>query len=450
MVGKSFVRNRCPVHASALAYTTLLALIPILAVAISVSSGILKKEGGQRVTKFIDRMVMDMMPPMTNAPAAGDAQDAGDVPPPTSADGKETTGGKTELARKINGFIKNIEGGALGVTGGALLVFVIISMLARIEGTFNDIWGVTRGRSWPQRFVQYSAVIFLGPLLLTLALGLISGPHLESTKHLIESMPFVGGVLFRFLPVLVLCLGFTFFYMMMPNTSVHFGAALVGGVVGGALWHLNNVASVVFVSRWGSYSKMYGGLAAIPVFMVGLYFSWLIVLFGAQVAYAFQNRAAYVQEKQSENINQRGREFIALRLMDGIGQRFQRGELPASVAELADGLAVPSRLVHQILQTLMASRLVIEVAGKELAYAPARPLDTITCHDILLALRAGQGQELTTRDDPARAEVYGEFSRILEAECKAASSVTVLAMVNRTDKLMSAYRLKAVTDAKSE
>jgi membrane protein len=220
--------------------------------------------------------------------------------------------------------------------------------------------------------------------------------------------------------------------------------------MGGLLWHLNNVISVVYVSRWVTNSKIYGSLAAIPVLMVGLYFSWLIVLFGAQVAYAFQNRAAYRQEKLSENINQRGREFIALRLMDCIGQRFQCGRPPATVAELAEGLIVPSRLVQQILQTLMAARLVIEVAGNEIAYAPARPLDTMTCHDILLALRAGQGQELTTREDPARAEVFGEFTRILEAERKAASSVTVLAMVNRTEKLMSGQRLKAVADGKTD
>jgi membrane protein len=450
MVGKSFVRNRCPVHASALAYTTLLALIPMLAVAISVSSGILKKEGGQRITKFIDHLVMDMTPPMTNTPTADNSENGLVIAPAISPDTNSVPGGRTELARNINSFINNIQGGALGMTGGALLVFMIISMLARIEGTFNDIWGVARGRSWPARIVQYSAVIFLGPLLLALALGLISGPHLNSTKHLIESMPFVGGMLFRILPALVLCLGFSFFYMLMPNTKVHPGAALVGGAVGGLLWHINNVLSVVYVSRWVTNSQIYGKLAVIPVFMVGLYFSWLIVLFGAQVSYAFQNRAAYRQEKLAENINQRGREFIALRLMDAIGQRFQRGETPATVVELADGLVVPSRLVQQILQTLMAARLVIEVAGNELAYAPARPLDAITCHDILLALRAGQGQELATREDAVRAEVYGEFTRILEAERKAASSVTVLAMVNRTEKLMSGHRLKAVADGKTD
>jgi membrane protein len=165
--------------------------------------------------------------------------------------------------------------------------------------------------------------------------------------------------------------------------------------------------------------------------MIGLYFAWLILLFGAQVAYAFQNRATYLEERQSENINQRGREFIALRLMTCIGQRFLRGQVPPSVGEIGEELCVPTRLIRQIMQTLANARLVVEVAGAEPAYCPARPLETITCHDVLLAMRASQGQELATRDEPTRAEVYGEFNRIQEAERQAASSVTMLALAHR-------------------
>jgi hypothetical protein len=92
---------------------------------------------------------------------------------------------------------------------------------------------------------------------------------------------------------------------------------------------------------------------------------------------------------------------------------------------------VPSRLAQQVLTTLLAARLVVEVHRPETAYAPARPLDTITAHHLLMALRATQGQELVTRDEPVRAEIYGEYARIQEAEKAAASSVTLLALVHR-------------------
>ncbi len=283
------------------------------------------------------------------------------------------------------------------------------------------------------RIVLYWGVISLAPMLLAVALGLASGPHLEGTRKLLTTLPFVSNLVFQFLPVVILCLTFAAFYALMPNTKVHWRAALAGGLAGGILFHLNNMVSVLYVSRVVSNSKIYGSLGLVPVFMIGLYFAWLILLFGAQVAYAYQNRASYFEEKQIENINQRGREFIALRLMTFISERFLRGEPPPSAVETAEALAVPTRLVQQIMQTLSAARLVTEAAGTDPAYLPARPLEHINCHDILLALRASQGQELATRDEPSRKEVYGEFHRIEEAERQAAASVTMLALVNRAE-----------------
>jgi membrane protein len=354
---------------------------------------------------------------------------------PAFARNAEAVMARHAIARYIHQFIQNTRSGALGVTGSALLIFVAITMLARIEDTFNDIWGVARGRSWFVRVMLYWSVISLVPMLLAVAYGLATGSHLRTTEKLLTTMPFVGyyvmPVVFQVAPIVVLCLTFALLYMLIPNTKVHWGAALVGGLVGGILFHVNNVVSVLYVSRVVSNSKIYGSLGLVPVFMIGLYFSWLILLFGAQVAYAYQNRATYFEEKQVELINQRGREFVALRLMTCVGQRFVRGEPPPGLVEIAASLAVPTRLVQQIMQTLCAARLVAEAAGAEPAYLPARPLEDITCHDVLLALRATQGQELATRDEPARAEVYGEFHRIEEAERQAASTVTMLALANR-------------------
>jgi membrane protein len=195
---------------------------------------------------------------------------------------------------------------------------------------------------------------------------------------------------------------------------------------------LNNLFGSLYVSRVVTNSKIYGSLGLVPVFMIGLYFSWAILLFGAQVAYAFQNRQAYLQDKLVENVNQRGREFIALRLMTCIGQRFQRCLPPVTVQEISAELGIPTRLAQQVLHTLLAARLITETAGTDPAYAPARPLDSMNAHHILQAMRAGSGQELPLRDEPARAEVYGEFARIEEAERQAAASVTMLDLVNRT------------------
>ncbi len=474
LVWRSFVRNRCPVRASALAYATLLALIPMLAVVVGVTSSFLKKEGERSIDQFIEKLVASVTPPATlstnlvaesgstNLAISSSSQIRTNTLSATAGTSGETTNlddfstlaqdqravaARRAAARKINEYIQNTRSGTLGITGTILLIFVAISMLSRIETTFNDIWGVSRGRSWFMRIVLYWCVISLAPLLLVLALGLATGPHLESTKQWITTLPVVGNLIvhfgFQLLPVLVLCLTFAAFYMLMPNARVQWGAALVGGLAGGVLFHLNNLASVLYVSRVVSNSKIYGSLALVPVFMVGLYFAWLILLFGAQVAYAFQNRASYVEERQLELINQRGREFIALRLMTLIGQRFIQGEPPPTVPEMADQLCVPTRLIRQILQILGTARLVVETA--DTGVLPARPIESITCHDVLEALRASQGQELATRDEPARLEVYGEFQRIQDAERQAASCVTMLALVNRAQKQV-AERATAAAD----
>jgi len=472
MVWTSFLRNRCPVRASALAYATLLALIPMLAVAMSITSSFLKKEGEAGIEKFIVKLVATVTPPAAmNTNLVGSATNStdsgigpgdntgstnlvtGSAPSSGNPDGTQAlsqgnrdpnsearrlAATQKAVAGNINRFIQNTQSGALGVTGSVLLIFAAISMLSRIEATFNDIWGVNRGRSWFMRIVLYWGVLSLAPMLLVLALGLATGPHLESTRNFVSTLPVIGSVCFHFglqlLPVVVLCLTFAAFYMLMPNTKVDWRAALVGGLASGLLFHLNNEFSVLYVSRVVSNSKIYGSLGLVPVFMIGLYFSWLILLFGAQVAYAFQNRATYLEEKQVENINQRGREFVALRLMTLISRRYLLGEPPLGIADMAEELGVPTRLIQQIMQTLSAARLAVEAAGLETSYLPARPMEQITCHDILLAMRSTPGQELATRDEPTRTEVYGEYQRIQEAERQAASSVTMLALVDRAQR----------------
>ncbi len=320
--------------------------------------------------------------PITNT-IAGATETPGDETPVISVNAQK------EAAKSIHEFVQNTQSGALGVVGMLLLVFVAIRMLANIEATFNDIWGVTRGRNWLSRIVLYWATITLGPLLLVAAVGLAGSSHLQAAKNFISQMPFIGGLIFEFLPLVVLWLLFALVYQLVPNTKVHFGAAFIGGIVGGSLWHLNNVFGFLYVSRVVTNSKIYGSLGLVPVFMVGLYFSWLILLFGAQVAYAFQNRKSYLQDKLVENVNQRGREFIALRLMTLIGRRFQLGEPAATLQQISAELGIPTRLVQQVLQPLLAARLVTEIAGAEPAYLPARPLDAINAHHVLRAVRAG-------------------------------------------------------------
>ena len=456
LVWRSFVRNRCPIRASALSFTTLLALVPMMAVAMSLSSAFLKTQGEEKLKMFITQFIDYMVPNELRVNAKPESPDAAtnvsnsaeskpvdaelsstnvlavqepdSERPPRKSDIADA---KKEAVEYIYKFIQKTSSSGLGVFGVIFLIWTTVATLTRVEETFNDIWGVTRGRDWWPRISNYFTTTVLAPILALSALGLAGGPHFQKTRYLLNAMPWLAFLISQLLPVLVISVTFALLYKTVTNTKVHLRAALVGGVLAATIWHIFNLISLHLASRAVSASKIYGSLALIPLLMLGLYAVWVIILFGAQVAYAFQNRDSYLQERLAENVNQRGREFVALRLMTCIGQHFHHGLPPATVREMARELGIPSKLVQQVLCTLLAARLVVEVSGAEAGYTPARPLETINCHHILLAMRATQGQELVTREEPVREEVYGEFARIQAAEKEAASTVTMLALVNR-------------------
>lgn len=562
LVGKSFIRNRCPVRASALAYTTLLALIPLLAVGASIMTGFLQKEGKKPIEEMVKGFVRNVAPMMDlevkSEEAATTNQSAAAITSTTSTNQSartaQTEDGKPEsrldeVVNKITSFIEKIQAGTIGATGVIALIFVAIGLMRTIEATLNDIWGVTRCRGWIESITQYFAAIAGGPLILALVLGLTTGPQFEATKRVLgmaafterrvadfpslvtrlrdhtnplsvyldtqfddsfkkalaepkpkegdrkklreelvqnlnkiaadeniynkerfagvtlrpqtkeligqpvrgqelarlnrllieDAFPteltpkreaYIGEFLVALLPFVVLSLAFAVLYQLIPNTRVQPVAALVGGIVGGSLWQLNNKLSFLYVSKALSYSQVYGSLSIIPLFLVGMYLSWLILLFGAQVAYAYQNRQSYLQEKQAEGVNQRGREFVALRLMTNIAQHFQRGAKAPSVNQLASALGVPSRLVGNILRPLIEAKVVVEAFDSETGYLPARPLAQITAHDILVALRVGQGLEMATHDDGSRSFVRDKFEKICEAEREVAAEMTLETLAN--------------------
>jgi len=459
---KSFTRNRCPVRASALAYASLLALIPMLAVIMSITTSFLKQSGVEQIDHFIVKLVASVTPRAMLSPDDGKQAGPdhhtqpqnGPIEPDSAsqtnlsrAQNPEARGGENalpafakeqdaikarkEIARRIHQFIENTQTGALGITGAVALIFAAISMLGQIESTFNDIWGVARGRSWFARVMLYWALISLAPILITVTLGLTTGTYLTATRNLLMRTPFFGHLLFQLLPVVLLCLTLGLLYRVIPNTKVHWNAALTGGAVAGVLWHLNSLANVLYVSRVVSNFRIYGSLGLVPVFMIGLYFAWLILLLGAQIAYAVQNRTTYVEEKRGEMINERGRELAALRVIARVARRFHTGQAPPTALQLAKEVAVPTRIVEQILCSLRGAHLIAETNVPEPAYLPARPLEAVTCNDILLAIR-GEGAQAAAHGKPqAPTGVSAEFHRIAEAERKAACSVTLQDLAER-------------------
>jgi membrane protein len=473
LVSKSFQRNRGPVRAAALAYTTVLSLIPVLALVVSISTGFLQNDQGNTVNNLLDKFITYVAPQLNLI----------------QSDAESGAMNREAVVQKIQSYIEAVNSGALGLTAGLALAFIAVMVLSNVEGTFNDIWGVTRGRTWSARVIQYWAGITLGPIFIVTAVAFTSfgaskdksAPGTVAATNALPMMTNVvssnvvvsdvvdtnarttiatvtnvavstntvavrprpaklgffqkirifleDSVLGPLLSFVVLSVFLMLLYRLMPATKVKWSAAAVGGLVGGGLLQLNNLLNILWLSRVVTYSKIYGSLGAVPIFLLGLYFSWLIVLLGAQVAYAFQNRQAYLQEKQAETINQRGREFVALRLMSFVAQKFFLGQKPPTRLEMATSLGIPSQLAAQVLNALVGSKLLVEVSGDETGYAPGRPIERITMEDILSAMRVGRGSELATAEDHSRSVLREHYDRVVLAEMHAAGEVTLQSLV---------------------
>ena len=264
LVWRSFVRNRCPVRAAALSYTTLLALIPMLAVAMSLSTFLLKSKGEEQIGAFIEQFIAYVVPDapkLTNAPPSdfdvfigpadlpsdGEASPTNAISAVQAADTNTTpvvaTSSLAKDARvvaatgrgaaQIKQFLQRANSGTLGTLGGLFLFWTAIMMLIRIEETFNDIWGVTQGRDWWPRITNYFFTIVFGPVLLIAAIGLTSGSAFpEDPESPGPDAVASNRLISQLLPVVMISMTFAVLYKLMPNTKVRFSAAFDGRAAG--------------------------------------------------------------------------------------------------------------------------------------------------------------------------------------------------------------------------
>ena len=483
MVGGNFLRNRCPVRASALAYTTLLALVPLLAVSISVASLFLPRDEAkqkEQLLHLIDSSISSFAPALgLGDPTVGATSSASSSTPATAAAAKaaEQTAAREKrlkMAEKIVEFVGNIRFGTLGATAMAGLLFVAISLLRTVEAALNDIWGVPRGRSWFMSIVLYWAVITLGPVVVLMAKGANYLHVLQPVAHSAEAVPgqnagdnpdgaglspggtnapasavagervvpliglrfsanwmqktFLGHVITScawLVSIGLMAVAFGALYMWMPNTRVTWQAAGVGGLVSAGLWTLNGHLAALYNSRVVTYNAIYGSLGILPLFLVGMYFTWLILLFGAQTSYVFQHRRAYLQDRRAGKVHQQGREFIATRFCTHLALRFREGQPPMSASQLADQFGVPPKLSKEILQALVAGKVLMEAAGPETTYAPARPPERIRLADVFAALRSVSGVEFPTTADASRAMVRAQLEALWKADADRAGAITL-------------------------
>jgi membrane protein len=270
-----------------------------------------------------------------------------------------------------NSMLATTSGGAIAGFGIVLLLWSIMQLLNNIEDSFNDVWEVQRGRSWVRKITDYLTIMLVAPLLLILSTGLTVA--VETKVGAIGYLGIIGAVLVKFFAYCIVVMLFTFLYIALPNIKVHYRSGLIAAAIAALLFELVGWAYVSFQIGVNRLNAIYGGFAALPLFLIWLQYSWFIVLFGSQLSYAYQNVDSYELEEEIDQLSTRYKKAIALMIANLVARRFYNGEKPLTAVEISEKLDLPSRLTRVILNDFVTTRIFAEVVignDEEVAYQP--------------------------------------------------------------------------------
>jgi membrane protein len=397
---RAFFAKDCLREAAALTYVTVFSLPPLLAFAFSAAKGFGLYEllKGQTIDPFLDR---------TFGTAAGGAD-----------------AGVSQIRSAIDQIFAFVEGTDLRTLAGfslALALYSAIKMLSAVERTFNNIWGVRRPRTLVRRVTDYISILIVTPLFLASATGVTLALSSERVRGLLGGWSTTFAPVLALLPILALWLGLTFMYLTLPNTRVRIASALVGGAVAGLLWQVSQVMYIEFQVGLARLNAIYAGFAAVPMLLGWFYLTWVIVLIGAELAFAHQDEHRQTALVRTGPVDQASRAALAPRLAGRIARAFLGGARPPAAQELAAELGVAAHVVDEILERLAEHRLLARTPrdGVE-GWLPARDPQTIAVLDLLLALRRGPASKVP----PVRSRLDERTDRVLAAlEAEAARSL---------------------------
>ncbi|HJX17885.1 MAG TPA: YihY/virulence factor BrkB family protein [Acidiferrobacterales bacterium] len=385
-VGRDLAEGQLTLRAMSLVYTTLLSLVPLLALSFSV----LKAFG---VHNQVRPTLLALLAPMGEK--------------------------GVEITNQVIGFVDNIKVGVLGALGLGLLIYTVVTLLQKIELSFNFVWRVKSARPLAQRFTQYLSVLMTGPLLTFSAMGVTAAFFGSSTVQAliaIEPLGTLVKLVATVLPFLFVITAFGFVYVLMPNTRVRVVSALVGASVAGVLWQMLGWGFAAFIAASTKYTAIYAGFAIVIFSMIWLYLNWLIVLIGASIACYHQYPALLATPRREFQLSNRVKEKIALLIVTFIGRNYYTNTPAWSLEALASRLGVPVMSIEIVLTALQHAGYITDTADDPPLYIPARSFETISVKQLLDTLRAaeeepGQSAEIL----PHEAEVERLLARVEEA-----------------------------------
>jgi len=372
---KGFQKDRCTLRASSLTLYTLFSIVPVMAMAFGIAKGF----GFQQ---FLEAKVLEIFQ------------------------------GREEIIKNVLEFSTNLldktHGGPMAIIGIIFLLYSLVKLVGHIENAFNRIWGVKDDRPIIRKITDYMTISVAAGLLVlfsssatifvTTRLGKFMG--LLALPASLERLISFGFNIFPFLSIWVL---FVFFYVIIPNKKIDAGAAIVGAVVAGTLFQFVQISYLKFQVGMSSYNAIYGSFAALPLFLIWLQISWVILLFGAEIACSWENKVSLdTNALDYDDLSLRQEKLMALRVVLFCVKRFAKGELPATDREIAKELKLPLGIIKTLLGKLMESRLLFQVNVSQglVGYFPGMDIETLSIVDVITAFEQPKGKGSRIKSTP--------------------------------------------------
>ncbi len=393
---RGFNEDKLRIQASALTYYTLLSIIPVVAMAFGIAKGF-------GLETYLEKQL------------------------------QEALAGREEVLSWIinlsTSLLKTIHGGIIAGIGMFILIFTVMKVLNNIERAFNDIWQISKPRSLSRKLSDYFAMMFIAPIFFILA----GGANVFITtqiQHITENFAFFGFMspvllfMVRLIPFVLIWIMLTIIYMVMPNTNVKFSSALIAGIIAGTLFQLAQWGYIHFQIGVSRYNTIYGSFAAFPLMLIWMQISWLIILFGAELSFANQNIKHYEFESETANISPYSKKILSLYILNFLVKNFHQGKPPATSSDISHKLEIPNKLVRNILNNLVKTRLVSETKGsyaKEVLFQPGIDINQITVISAINKLEKQGYNEVIAKPSEELSklkETLDHFNKTMETNSK--------------------------------
>jgi membrane protein len=381
-------------RAMSLVYTTLLSIVPLLAVSFSVLKGF-------GAHNQLEPALVSLLEPLGEK--------------------------GLQISHQIISFVDNMKVGVLGSVGLLFLIFTVLSLVKKIENAFNATWNISVTRNIIQRFSNYLSVILIGPLLLFTSAGITASFNSSDVVDRFLSIePF--GTLLLFLgeltPYILTTISFALIYLLIPNTKVRLRSAVYGAVVATILWKTIGTLFTAFIVNSTNYTAIYSSFAILIIFMIWIYVSWLIILTGASISYYHQNPDFISNKSKIIRLSCRLREKLALTVMQLIGSSFHNNEPQWTMQALSKKTRISEQALMIIVPSLLSNKLITRTGNEQQYYIPSQSLEHITLAMILNAARSAEEMhhlrpddvETTQQVEDALSELNNAISATIESK----------------------------------